>query len=112
MRRTYDPEARRLFIKILKNGIKAVKQGLVHNPGDLGCIADSLSNMALHIAIKSETQDDEDDEDCVSTQTIDLFNNATPCKGLKEVMDKNVWVLKRPDLRSQSKFLKRKKPID
>ncbi|HUP81416.1 MAG TPA: hypothetical protein VM260_22890 [Pirellula sp.] len=54
MKRAYDKEARQAIEQLLRNAIKAVKAGLVNDPGDLGQIAGGLNYLAMSIAESSE----------------------------------------------------------
>ena len=54
MKRTYDKEARQAIIKLLQGAIKAVRLGLVNDPGDLGSIASELRILTTTIAAHSD----------------------------------------------------------
>jgi hypothetical protein len=54
MKRTYDKEARQEIIKLLQGAIKAVRLGLVNDPGDVGAIANELRILVVTIAAHSD----------------------------------------------------------
>ncbi len=61
MRRTYDKGSQRAIKQLFRNAIKAVNQGLICDPGDLGIVANELESLVGELAEKGF----EDPEDAV-----------------------------------------------
>ncbi len=78
MKRTYDKEARNAIEQLLRNAIKALRNGFVNDPGDLGGIAAALRELTLEIA--EESHDEVNDTEV-------WFDEATPCFGLQQQLE-------------------------
>ena len=59
MKRTYNPEARKALIKLLRNAIKAVERGQVNDSNDIGGICHFLSYFAVACEDPHESEDTE-----------------------------------------------------
>ena len=59
MKRTYNPEARKALVKLLRNAIKAVERGQVNDPGDIGGICHFLREFAVACEQPHESEDTE-----------------------------------------------------